>query len=208
LILITGATGFLGHNLCEHLAAQGYTLRALARPTSETAFLEELGVDIVLGDVTDAASVGAAMRGCAYVVHAAARFRLWGPPEPFVRTNVEGTRNVLQAALAANIKKFIHISTIIVVGPQKPGVVITEEIPCSPYPGDNYAQTKCCGEGLALDHFEKGLPVVIFCTTGGFRSIEGDISFSPVMWGMRPEPLNWLWSGVELAKYTTSPIKA
>ena len=161
MILITGATGFLGHNLCEHLAAQGYTLRALARPTSETAFLEELGVDIALGDVTDADSVGAAMRGCAYVVHAAARFRLWGPPEPFVRTNVEGTRNVLQAALAANIRKFIHISTIIVVGPQKPGVVITEEIPCSPYPGDNYAQTKCCGEGLALNHFEKGLPVVI-----------------------------------------------
>jgi dihydroflavonol-4-reductase len=161
LILITGATGFLGRNLCEHLASQGYSLRALVRPTSETSFLEALGVETVQGDVTESNSVRLAMRGCESVVHAAAHFRLWGPPEPFISTNVDGTHNVLEAALAAGVKRFIHISTIIVVGPQKPGVVITEKTPCRPYPTDNYAQTKFLGERLALSYVNKGLPLII-----------------------------------------------
>ncbi len=161
MILITGATGFLGHNLCEHLARQGYSLRALARPSSDTAFLDALGIEVAIGDVTNPDSVCAAMQGCDQVVHAAALFRLWGPPEPFVRTNVEGTGHVLGSALANGVKKFIHISTIIVVGPQKSGVIITEGTPCEPYPTDNYANTKCRGERLALSYVEKGLPVVV-----------------------------------------------
>lgn len=150
----------MGRNLCEYLAGQGYNLRALARPSSETSFLEALDVEIVRGDVTDAASVKAAMSGCRYVVHAAAHFRLWGPPDLFVKTNVEGTRHVLAAALAAGVEKYIHISTIIVVGPQQPGVVITEETSCLPYPTDHYAKTKFHGERLAQAYLEKGLPVV------------------------------------------------
>lgn len=147
--------------MCEHLARRGYHLRALARRTSDTSFLETLGVEIARGDVTDAASVTAAMAGCDYVVHAAAHFRLWGPPLPFIKTNIEGTRNVLEAALAARVKKFIHISTVIVVGPQPPGVIITEETPCQPYPTDNYALTKYRGERVAHTFVNKGLPVVI-----------------------------------------------
>ena len=161
MILITGATGFLGRNLCQYLVSQGYALRALARSTSDTSFLEALGVDIARGDVIDAVSVKAAMRGCDYVVHAAARFRLWGPPGPFIKTNVEGTHHVLEAALAAGVKKFIHISTIIVVGPQKPGIIITEETPGRPYPTDNYAKSKYTGERLVQTYAGKGLPVVI-----------------------------------------------
>lgn len=160
MILITGATGFLGRNLCTYLAGQGYRLRALARPSSETSFLEALGVEIVRGDVTDATAVKAAVSGCHYVVHAAAHFRLWGPPDLFVKTNVEGTRTVLSAALAAEVEKFVHISTIIVVGPQKPGVIITEETPCLPYPTDHYAKTKFHGERLVQAYTNKGLPVV------------------------------------------------
>ncbi len=161
MILVTGATGFLGHNLCKYLAGQGYRLRALARPTSDTTFLTDLGIEIAYGDVTDFDSIHRAVEDCVEVVHAAAHFRLWGAPEPFVQTNVEGTRHVLEAALAARVKKFIHISTIIVVGPQPPGVVITEETPCAPYPSDHYAKTKCCGEGLALSYAARGLPVVV-----------------------------------------------
>ena len=161
MILVTGATGFLGRNLCEHLASQGYKLRALVRPSSDTLFLKALNVETAIGDVTDADSVYAAMQGCEYVVHAAAYFRLWGPPEPFTQTNVEGTRNVLQAAQAVGVKKFVHISTIIVVGPQAPGAIITEETPRNPYPSDNYAKTKTQGERLAEDFAAKGLPVVI-----------------------------------------------
>jgi dihydroflavonol-4-reductase len=162
LILITGATGFLGRNLCDHLISQGYALRALARSTSDTAFLKDLGVDVAVGDVTDFDSVKAAMAGCDYVVHAAAHFRLWGSPEPFIRTNIEGTRHVLEAALLFGIKRMVHISTIIVVGPQAPGVVITEETPRRPYPSDNYAKTKSVGEQMALSYqTRQGLPVVV-----------------------------------------------
>ncbi|MBN1219337.1 MAG: NAD-dependent epimerase/dehydratase family protein [Anaerolineae bacterium] len=161
MILITGATGFLGKNLCAHLSNQNYAIKALARPASDTAFLQNLNVDIVYGDVTDPASIRTAIQGCDYVIHAAAHFRLWGPPEPFLKTNIDGTQNVLEAALAAGVKRLIHISTIIVVGPQKSGAVVTEETPCRPYPTDNYAQTKFLGERLARNYVDKGLPVII-----------------------------------------------
>ncbi len=161
MILVTGATGFLGRNLCEYLVNQRHQLRALVRPTSDTSFLKTLDVDIFTGDVLDADSVKAAMQGCDLVIHAAAYFRFWGHPEPFRQTNVEGTRHMLDAALAVGVKKFIHVSTIIVVGPQESGVVITEESPCQPYPTDNYAKTKLEGERLAQSYKEKGLPVVI-----------------------------------------------
>jgi nucleoside-diphosphate-sugar epimerase len=160
LILVTGATGFLGRNLCRYLAAQGYALRALVRPTSDAAFLQQMGAELATGDVTDAASVRAAAHGCRHVIHTAAYFRLWGPPERFIRTNIQGTQNVLQAALVAGAEKFIHISTIIVVGPQPAGSVITETTPRRPYPSDNYAKTKAVAEQLALEYASRGLPVV------------------------------------------------
>jgi nucleoside-diphosphate-sugar epimerase len=161
LILVTGATGFLGRNLCERLTGQGYRLRALVRPTSDTVFLEALGVEIAPGDVRDLASVQAAVAGCDVVIHAAARFRLWGPPEIFEEINLWGTRNVLAAAYALSVKRFIHISTIIVVGPQPPGTLITEATPYGPYHGDNYARTKMGGERLALSYAEIGLPAIV-----------------------------------------------
>jgi NAD+-dependent farnesol dehydrogenase len=161
LILVTGATGFLGRNLCEHLTSQGYRLRALARPASDTDFLQALGVEIAAGDVREPDTVQAAMTGCDTVIHAAARFRLWGPPELFEDINLWGTRNVLATAYALNVRRFIHVSTIIVVGPQPPGAIITESTPYGPYAGDNYARTKMGGERLALSYAEMGLPVVV-----------------------------------------------
>jgi nucleoside-diphosphate-sugar epimerase len=161
LILVTGATGFLGRNLCEHLARQGYRLRALARPTSDVTFLEALGAEIAIGDVRDLDSVRTALAGCDMVIHAAARFRLWGPPELFEEINLWGTRNMLATAYAQGVRRFVHVSTIIVVGPQPPGTIITEATPYSPYHGDNYARTKMGGERLALSYAEIGLPVIV-----------------------------------------------
>lgn len=161
MILVTGATGFLGRNLCEHLTHQGYSLRALVRPTSNFSFLRNLGIEIAAGDVCDFKSVECALEGCEQVIHAAAHFHLWGPPRLFHEINVEGTHNVLMAAFNAKIRRFLHISTIIVVGPQEPGAVITEATPYAPYPGDHYARTKKAGEELALSYGQKGLPVIV-----------------------------------------------
>ena len=161
MILITGATGFLGRNLCEHLTKQGHQLRALARPTSDITTLKALNVEIIFGDITDPTAIQQAAQGCDTIIHAAAHFRFWGDSQPFYQTNITGTQHALEAALAAKVKRFIHISTIIVVGPKESKVVIREDTPCYPYPTDHYAQTKFLGEKLALSYERKGLPVII-----------------------------------------------
>ncbi|HID90033.1 MAG TPA: NAD-dependent epimerase/dehydratase family protein [Anaerolineae bacterium] len=160
LLLVTGATGFLGRNLCPYLPDRGYRLRALVRPTSDHAFLRPLGVELALGDVRDPGSVHRAMEGCQAVVHAAAKFRFWGDPAGFFATNVEGTCNVLEAALQTGVDRFVHISTLVVAGRPPENEVITEETPCHPI--DPYQRSKLEGERLALTyHRDHGLPVVV-----------------------------------------------
>ncbi|MCG3208358.1 MAG: Aurachin B dehydrogenase [Anaerolineae bacterium] len=161
MIFVTGATGFLGRNLCKHLVNQGYKLRALIRPTSDATFLNDLGVDVVVGDLCDETVVQVALDGCEQVIHAAANFRLWGASETFEIANVLGTNNLLKAASMTNVRQFVHISTIIVVGPQPRNTIITEQIPCTPYPGDHYACTKLKAEKLALSYLNRGLNVVV-----------------------------------------------
>ena len=159
-LLITGATGFLGHNLCPYLLGQGYRLRALVRPTSDYGFLKGLGVELAFGDVRDPKAVREAVAGCRAVVHAAARFRFWGKRESFFAVNVEGTRHVLEAARQAGVERFVHISTVVVVGKPPQGEFITEETPCHPL--DPYQESKLAAERLALAyHRDHGLPVVV-----------------------------------------------
>jgi len=159
-LLVTGATGFLGHNLCPYLVGQGYRLRALVRPTSNYGFLEELGIDLAWGDVRDPRAVWEAAAGCRAVVHAAARFRFWGDREAFFAVNVEGTRHVLEAAREAGVERFVHISTVVVIGRPPEKEIITEETPCRPL--DPYQESKLAAERLALAyHQNHGLEVVV-----------------------------------------------
>jgi len=159
-ILVTGATGFLGHTLCPHLVRRGHRLRALVRPTSDHTFLEPLEVELAWGDVRDPAAVRAAVHGCRAVVHAAAKFRFWGDSEEFFAVNVEGTRNLLEAARQAGVERFIYISTIAVIGRPPPGEVITEETPCRPQ--DPYQESKLEAEELTLAYYrEHGLSTIV-----------------------------------------------
>ncbi|MDY7040370.1 MAG: NAD-dependent epimerase/dehydratase family protein, partial [Chloroflexota bacterium] len=157
MILVTGATGFLGHNLCEQLIGQGDEVRALVRQRQRRDgeyaldFLRNLGVELVWGDVRDAESVTRAVRGCEYVIHAAAKFRMWGPYREFHATNVEGTLNVLRAARQANVQRFIHVSTVAVVGRSRIAGVIDEDYPCVPH--DAYQRTKLEAERLILSFY-------------------------------------------------------
>lgn len=161
MILVTGATGFLGRNLCEYLTQQDYAIRALARSSSDIDFLHKLGVEIAIGDVTDPASVLEAAQGCRQIIHTAAYFRLWGVPKDFAAVNRRGTFNVLSAAQQVDIQRFVHVSTIIVARPQPPNYIITEASPYNPYPTDYYARTKVSGERLALSFAQQGLPLII-----------------------------------------------
>ena len=136
MILVTGATGFLGRNLIPLLTEHGHRVRALVRPTSDQSFLRECGIELALGDTRRAESVNAAMAGCDAVIHAAGKFRFWGQADEFVGVNVQGTRNVLEAAKRESVQRFVHISTIAVVGSPQPGTLIAESTPCQPVDDD------------------------------------------------------------------------
>lgn len=161
MILVTGATGFLGHNLVPRLLDAGYAVRALARPHSDTTLLEQWGAKIVrVADINHASGMRRAVAGCHAVVHAAAHFRMWGRLHHFWRTNVEGTATVLDAAHRAGVTRFLHISTVVVVGKTIPGLPVDETHPCAPQ--DFYQRTKLEGERLALAYQRyRDLPVVV-----------------------------------------------
>jgi len=156
LVLITGATGFVGRTLCPYLVERGVRLRALVRPTSNHAFLESLGVERAWGDLRDPPALTQALSGCTAVVHAAAHFRLWGRRRDFFAVNVAGTRNLLAAAQQTGVERFVHISTIAVVGRPPRRATITEETPCRPW--DAYQESKLEAERLVLS---SGLPVIV-----------------------------------------------
>jgi nucleoside-diphosphate-sugar epimerase len=114
--LITGASGFIGGRLAERLAGEGHRLRCLVRTSSDTARLEELGVEIVVGDLSDRSSLQAAAEDCRSVFHCAALVSDWATTEEITRANVLGTRNLLEACLSASAERFIHFSTTDVYG--------------------------------------------------------------------------------------------
>lgn len=141
-LFLTGGTGFLGYHLVPRLVEQGYCVRLLVRREPLSPPLP--GVEYVRGDVTDSGSVRRGMEGCQYAVHAAGLFRFWGTEDDFFQINVQGTANVLQAAVQAGVTRLIHISTIAVVGHAPPGQPITETTACSPL--DAYQRSKLAGE--------------------------------------------------------------
>jgi len=158
-VLVTGATGFLGHTLCPYLVERGYLLRALVRSSSDWKFLRPLGVELAWGDIRDPAAIRVATEGCRAVVHAAGKFRFWGRREDFFAVNLDGTKNALEAARRAGVARFIYISTIAVIGAPRDDVVIDETYP--PTPWDAYQHSKLEAERLTLRyHRERGLPAL------------------------------------------------
>ncbi len=175
-VFVTGATGFLGHHLVPQLLAAGYRVRVLARETSNTAHLRDPNVELVVGDVLDKASVERGVAGCRHVVHAAGLFRFWGPQEVFERVNVQGTAQVVEAALHHQVERFVHISTIAVVGQHPADVVIDEDVKCQP--ADPYQRSKLDAENF-VRMFQRAakLPAVIL-RPGAFFGPWGRYAFN------------------------------
>ena len=121
-VLITGGAGFVGSALVRAFLASGYGVRALARSTSPRDNFAGLEIECVEGDIRDAASVERAMKGVRYLVHAAADYRLWTrDPAALVRTNVEGTRMVMRAALAEGVERIVYTSSVATLAPRAEG---------------------------------------------------------------------------------------
>jgi nucleoside-diphosphate-sugar epimerase len=157
--LVTGATGLIGSCITQQLIEDGHEVRALVRPTSDVSFLRPLGVELIAGDVTDAASLAAAAQGVDAIFHTVALVGEWGTWEDFERVGVEGARNVLLAAAAAGVPRFVHLSSYAVYGLRTPeGVPLTEEMPYEeqPDPWDHYVREKVASEKLVLECHRQG----------------------------------------------------
>lgn len=154
--LVTGATGFVGTALCRELVANGYQVRAVHRVTSKRELLEGLDVEWFEGDVRDAERMKSACEGQDLVFHIAALFReAKHPDEVYEAINIEGTRNVLEAAASAGVQYTVHCSTVGVHShiPNPPAAEDEEY-----RPADIYQRTKCVGEKVALEHFRNESP--------------------------------------------------
>ena len=116
LVLVTGASGFIGGALAKLLIAKGYSVRALARGSSPHDNIPAQ-CEIFPGDITDQESLPAAMAGVRYVFHVAAHYRLWAPdPRPFFQVNVQGTEMVMREALRAGVERIVHTSSVATLG--------------------------------------------------------------------------------------------
>lgn len=177
MIFITGGTGFLGRHLVARLCREGHSLRVLTRNPEQHGWLNRYPhVEVIRGDLVDQHIIEQYLPGCRYVVHAGGLFRFWGDQKSFMETNYRGTENMLKVAATANIERFIHISSIAVIGEPDPTNIIDEAYP--PNPVDDYQKSKFEGEQLALQYYqERGLPVVVL-RPGAFYGPLGTYAFN------------------------------
>jgi dihydroflavonol-4-reductase len=160
---VTGATGFVGSHVARALAEQGADLRLLVRPTSPTANIEGLRGDRVVGDLCDLESLKSAMAGCDVVFHVAADYRLWArDPREMYRSNVEGTRNVIQAAQLASVRRVVYTSSVSTMGFTRNGHLAHEDSPVNLREMiGHYKKSKFQAESLALEAGRNGAAVIV-----------------------------------------------
>jgi nucleoside-diphosphate-sugar epimerase len=158
--LVTGATGLLGSHIAEQLHQRGQPVRVLCRAGSDTTFLRTIGAEILTGDITDPNAVGRACQGVDTVYHAAARVGDWGPWADFVRTTIDATQHLVNAASMNGVRRFLHISSISVYGHvDGEGKIFDESAPL----GSNvhrwsyYTRTKIEAERLVWRAHQAGL---------------------------------------------------
>ena len=162
--LVTGATGFLGTNLVHQLVDGGWSVRAFGLPGSQTRYLEDLDVELCLGDITRRDEVARAVEGCEVVFHVAGDTSFWRRNyERQWRVNVQGAVNVAECCAAQGVRRLVHTSTIDALG-HNPDGLADETWSCYSYAGwgYNYADSKREGEGRVRAVGEReGLEVVV-----------------------------------------------
>lgn len=179
MILVTGASGFIGSHVARYLAQRGEPLRLLVRKASDRTLIQGLDAEICEGDLKDVSSLREAVQGCDAVFHVAADYRLWTPaPQDVYATNVDGTRNLLEAARRARVERIVYTSSIGTIAPSPDGDAVSEESTSSfGRMVGHYKRSKFLAEREALRAAAAGLPVVVVNPTAPVG--EGDINPTP-----------------------------
>jgi len=160
---VTGATGFLGSHVARQLLARGADLRLLVRPTSRLENISDLAAERVVGDLRDLDSLRKGMSGCEVVFHVAADYRLWAPDrQELYQSNVEGTRNILQAARDSGVRRVVYTSSVATMGFGNNGRPTDEQSPVAlaDMIGD-YKRSKFLAEQLVIEAGRGGQNVVM-----------------------------------------------
>lgn len=162
LAFVTGATGFLGSHVARVLASQGADLRLLVRSSSNLKNLQGLNAETVVGDLRDSGSLEKAMSGCDTVFHVAADYRLWvRDPDEMYRSNVEGTRAILEAARRNGVGRVVYTSSVATIGFTSNGHPADEDSPVSLADMiGHYKRSKFMAEQVAMEAGRSGMDVV------------------------------------------------
>jgi dihydroflavonol-4-reductase len=162
--LVTGATGFIGSWVASELLEEGFAISCLMRPTSDVRNLPPRGPDVewVQGDLRDPASLVRALEGVDYLFHVAADYRLWSPRKgEMLKTNVEGTRALLDACVGRPMERIVYCSSVAALGAREDEIPISEadRVDTKSLIGE-YKLSKYLSEQVALSYSDR-LPIVI-----------------------------------------------
>jgi len=161
--LVTGASGFVGAAVVRALLAAGHQVRVLLRPQSSRRNLAGLPVEPVIGDLADVGALEAALRGCEALFHVAADYRLWTPdPQALYRSNVDGTRNIVEAAGRCGVGRVVYTSSVATIG-LRPDAKPSDESDLAQLDAmiGHYKRSKFLAESWVLQAARDGAPIVI-----------------------------------------------
>jgi dihydroflavonol-4-reductase len=202
--LVIGANGYLGSHVARQLIADGQDVRVMVRAGANTIGIDDLDVTRYIGDIWDDQVLREAMTGCAVVYYCVVDTRGWlKNPAPLFRTNVEGTRNVLEVAcdnaVAADLERFVFTSSYATVG-RKRGRTATEDDVIVDRGLTPYVRSRVQAENLVMDYVrERGLPAIAMCVSTTYGA--GDWGRTPhgaIIAGAAFGKLPFVMGGIEL----------
>src|SRR5215472_7431354 len=202
VLLVTGASGFVGSAIAIAARKAGYRVRVLVRPSSPRTNIQSED-EAVIGDIRDRTSLARALQGVRFVAHAAADYRLWSPsPDEIIRTNLEGTRYVMEEALRAGVERVVYTSSVATLELRDGAPADeTRPLPQSKAVGA-YKKSKLIAERLVEDMIrQRGLPAVIVnpSTPIGPRDVKPTPTGRIIVEGARGRMPGFVDTGLNLA---------
>jgi nucleoside-diphosphate-sugar epimerase len=198
---VTGGSGFVGGALIRRLAGEGWTVRALARSDRSARSVEAAGAESVRGDLDDVNAMRAGADGADVFHHAAAKVEDFGDPADFQRVTVQGTKNALEAARDAKVRRFVHVGTEAALMAGQPLVNVDETAPLRPDSPAPYPWSKAKAEQAVRDANGNGLETVV--VRPRFVWGHGDTTLLPEIVAMTKKgQFAWIGGGGQLTATT------